>query len=228
MANLTKKSGERAGARRGERRLPMALAVIVTAVIYLGLPADFRIVTVAVYAYPALLLVFLLVMVVGDPGRIDRDNRWLRIATGVMITVMTVGAVVSAMRLVSFILRGDDFGSAQELLKVGAIIWASTVIAFSLWYWHLDCGGPTRRAKQSYAMLPAFHFPEQDLDSPAFAGWYPQFVDYLSLSFNTATAFGPADVSAVRHWSKLWLMSEAAISFAIVGLVIASAVNQLQ
>jgi len=206
----------------------MALAVVAEAVIYVFLPSDFRIVAVGLYAYPALLLVLLLVLIIGDPGRIDRDNRWLRLATGAMIGIVTATSAVSALRLVAFILRGNNFGSAQELLKIGAIIWTTTIIAFALWYWHLDCGGPTARANQSYSMLPAFHFPEQDLDDPAYAGWYPQFVDYLSLSFNTATAFGPADVSAVRHWSKLWLMSEAAISFAIVGLVIASAVNALQ
>jgi hypothetical protein len=35
------------------------------------------------------------------------------------------------------------------------------------------------------------------------AHWYPQFVDYLALSFNTATTFGPADVPAIERWAKL-------------------------
>ena len=37
----------------------------------------------------------------------------------------------------------------------------------------------------------AFHFPEHSLEPLVEAGWYPQFVDYLALSFNTATAFSP-------------------------------------
>jgi len=59
------------------------------------------------------------------------------------------------------------------------------------------------------------------------SGWYPQFVDYLALSFNTATAFSPADVSAIRHWSKLWIMAESSISLVLAALVVARAVNVL-
>jgi hypothetical protein len=75
--------------------------------------------------------------------------------------------------------------------------------------------------------LPAFRFPEHEIESLTEAGWYPQFVDYLALSFNTATAFGPTDVSAIRHWSKLWLMTEAGISLVLAALVVARAVNIL-
>ena len=74
---------------------------------------------------------------------------------------------------------------------------------------------------------PAFAFPEEGIDSPLYAQWYPQFVDYLALSFNTATAFSPTDVSAVRHWSKLWLMTESGLSLALIGLVLADAINAL-
>ena len=57
--------------------------------------------------------------------------------------------------------------------------------------------------------------------------WFAQFIDYFALSFNTSTAFGPADVSAIRHWSKLVLIVESAISLTLIGLVVARAVNVL-
>ena len=75
--------------------------------------------------------------------------------------------------------------------------------------------------------MPAFRFREQDLEGPGYDHWYPQFVDYLALSFNTSTTFGPTDVSPIRHWSKLWLMTQSAISLALIGLVVARAVNEL-
>ena len=59
------------------------------------------------------------------------------------------------------------------------------------------------------------------------AGWYPQFVDYVALSFNTALAFSPTDVSAIRPWAKVMMISESAISLALGALVIAYAVNIL-
>jgi hypothetical protein len=57
--------------------------------------------------------------------------------------------------------------------------------------------------------------------------WTPRFVDYLSLAFWTATAFSPADVSAIKPWAKLLMMVEAAASLALAALVIARAINVL-
>jgi hypothetical protein len=59
------------------------------------------------------------------------------------------------------------------------------------------------------------------------AHWVPKFVDYLSLGFWTATVFSPADVSAVRPWAKLLMITEAAVSLGIAELVIARAINIL-
>ena len=58
-------------------------------------------------------------------------------------------------------------------------------------------------------------------------GWYPKFPDYLALSFNTALAFEPADVAAVRVWAKLLMIVESLISLSLAALVIARAVNIL-
>jgi hypothetical protein len=41
------------------------------------------------------------------------------------------------------------------------------------------------------------------------ADWVPKFADYLPLSFWTATAFSPTDVSAIKPWAKLLMMTEA-------------------
>jgi hypothetical protein len=58
-------------------------------------------------------------------------------------------------------------------------------------------------------------------------GWYPRFIDYLHLSFTTATAFSPTDVSAIRSWAKLMMMAEEAISLVVALLVVSRAVNIL-
>jgi hypothetical protein len=205
----------------------MALAVLVSALMYLLIPAQFRVAEAFHYLYPAFLLLLLAILVIGDPGRIDREKRWLRVTAGVMIGVIALGTTVTVYRLVSGILEGASFGGADAVLLTGAVVWASTVIAFALWYWHLDSGGPAARANGTSTVLPAFRFPEHDLDDPRYADWYPQFVDYLALAFNTGTAFSPTDVSAVRHWSKLWLMAQSGLSLALIGLVIALAVNEL-
>jgi uncharacterized membrane protein len=58
--------------------------------------------------------------------------------------------------------------------------------------------------------------------------WYPKYLDYLYLSFTTAMAFSPTDVSAIRPWAKLMMMAEEAISLLVALLVVARAVNILK
>ena len=213
--------------REGERRWPMALAVLAAGVLYLFVTTDFQISDGTHYAYPVVLVVFLVILVIGDPGRIDRESRWLRVTTGLLIATVSASAAVSAVRLVIGILQKSDFTSPTQLLTLGAIVWTTNVIAFALWFWHLDAGGPAARAKGRTDDVAAFRFPEEDIPARMEAGWYPQFVDYFALSFNTGTAFSPTDVAPVRHWSKLALVGESAISLILVALVVARAVNVL-
>ena len=53
-------------------------------------------------------------------------------------------------------------------------------------------------------------------------------MDYLHLSVNTALAFSPTDVSAVKPWAKLMMMAEQMISVVVGILVVARAVNILR
>src|SRR3954462_9576328 len=189
------------------------------------LPASFRL--APHWLYPAFLVAFLVVLIAGDPGVIDRDHRWLRVTTGLMVGLITLVNGVSALRLVVKILTGQSFGSARELFATGALVWLINVITFGLWFWDLDGGGAAARAANPSGKNRAFVFPEMTLTEYAPAGWFPQFADYLVLSFNTATAFGPTDVSAIRRWAKLMMISESLISLVLATLVVSRAVNIL-
>ena len=59
-------------------------------------------------------------------------------------------------------------------------------------------------------------------------GWYPKFVDYLTLSFTSAMAFSPTDVSAIKPWAKLMMMAESVISLLVAILVVSRAVSILR
>lgn len=99
-------------------------------------------------------------LILGDPGRIDRQRTWLRVLTGVLIGVITIVNGGSSVRLVYDILFAHPFTQdARSLLAAGGVIWLTDVIAFGLWYWDLDRGGAAARALGSTAE-PAFLFPE--------------------------------------------------------------------
>jgi hypothetical protein len=215
-----------AAAVRGESRWPMALAVLTVGVMRLFLPPELR-VSDASGLFLVVIAVMVVALILGDPGRIDREVRWLRLLTGALIAVITLVNAGSSVRLVISIIYAEPFTqTARVLLACGGIIWLTNVIAFGLWYWDLDRGGAAARAAGS-TRRPAFLFPE--MSNPDFVGenWSPAFVDYLHLSFTTATAFSPTDVSPLKPWAKVMMMSEETISLALGILVVARAVNIL-
>ena len=215
-----------AAAVRGESRWPMALAVLTVGVMRLFLPPELR-VSDASGLFLVVIVVMGVALILGDPGRIDREVRWLRVLTGALIAVITLVNAGSSVRLVISIIYAEPFTqTARVLLACGGIIWLTNVIAFGLWYWDLDRGGAAARAAGS-TRRPAFLFPE--MSNPDFVGenWSPAFVDYLHLSFTTATAFSPTDVSPLKPWAKVMMMSEETISLALGILVVARAVNIL-
>ena len=204
----------------------MTVAALAAVALHQLLPGDFRL--SPHWIFPAFMVVFLLVLIVGDPGRIDRQRRWLQITTVLMIGLITMTNAFSAARLVAGIMtKGKSFDTAGQLLQIGAIVFLTNVIAFALWYWALDGGGAAARAARGPGHRAGFVFPEMTVPELVPGGWYPQFIDYFALSFNTATAFGPTDVAAIRPWAKLMMITEASISLALATLVVARAVNIL-
>ena len=179
------------------------------------------------WAFVTVVVVLLGILVIGDPGRIDRDSTWLRIMTGTLIGLISAVNAAAAVRLVAGIIGAAKFSTdANVLLGSGGAIWLSNVITFGLWYWDLDRGGAAARARGS-SRQPAFVFPEMTNAQYVAPGWYPKFIDYLHLSFTTATAFSPTDVSAIKPWAKIMMMTEEAISLLVAVLVVSRAVNIL-
>jgi hypothetical protein len=205
----------------------MAIAVVATGLLRAALPHELRNGDAA-YLFPALLVVLLAVLVIGDPGRIDRDRPWLHNLTSVLIGLITLANADAAVRLVIAIVDTTGWTqNAKVLLASGGAVWLSNVLAFALWFWNLDRGGPAARAAGTGAS-PALVFPEMVHADHVPAGWSPTFVDYLHFAFATATAFSPTDVSAVKAWAKLMMMAEEAVSLVVAILVVARAVNILK
>lgn len=203
----------------------MALAVLTVGALRLALPEGFAL--LPTWVFEALLLMFLAVLVIGDPGRVDRERPWLRVTTELMIGLIAVTNAVAVGRLVVGILDNAAFSTAPDLLRVGGVVWVTNVLTFALWFWDLDAGGAAARANGSPNHPVGFIFPEYTNPDLVEPGWFPRFVDYLALSFNTAMAFSPTDVAAVRPWAKLLLMAESMVSLLVAVLVLARAINIL-
>ena len=205
----------------------MATAVVATGLLRGALPHELRNGD-APWLFLVLVVVLLAVLIIADPGRIDRDRPWLHNLTSVLIGLITLANAAAAVRLVVGIVDVSNFTqNAKVLLASGADIWLANIIAFALWFWNLDRGGPAARAAGT-GTRPALIFPEMLHTEHVEEGWYPVFVDYFHFAFATAAAFSPTDVSAVKTWAKLMMMAESAISLVVGILVVARAVNILK
>lgn len=202
----------------------MALAVLVSAVLQFALPN--RHVLSPTFIFPTIELLLLVVLMVGDPGRIDRQSRLLRRLTLLLVAAMSLDNAAAVIELIAAILRDDREETGTVLLATGAAIWVINVIAFSLWYWLLDRGGPAERAVRS-GIAPGFLFGE--MQSPEFVrdDWSPEYVDYLYLAFTDASAFSPTDTLPITHWAKVLMFLQSAISLVVAVMIIARAVNIL-
>lgn len=209
----------------GEARWPMAAAVLAGLVLTMLRPAEVRVTPRPVL--PAVELVLLGVLIARDPGRIDRRAAWLRGVSIAVVALLALDAVVATVHLVTVLTQGGDVtASAAALLAAGAVVWASNVVVFSLLYWELDSGGAAARAHRM-PRAPDFAFPQQLNPEVAPPGWKPQFIDYLYLGLTACTAFSPTDVMPLTPRAKVLMGCESLISLAVLGLVIARAVNVL-
>jgi hypothetical protein len=111
-------------------------------------------------------------------------------------------------------------------LSASAGIWGSNVIVFALLYWELDSGGAARRAHDQ-PRSPDLAFPQQLSPHVAPPGWRPRFIDYLYVGMTASTAFSPTDAMPLAPWTKIAMATQSLISRALLGLVVARAVNVL-
>lgn len=217
--------GDGAGDVVGEPRWPVAGAVVAAIVLTLLLPDDLRL--GPNWALPVLEAVLLVVLIVADPGAIDRRSRALRVVGIALVALLGLSAMAATGFLVdSLITGGPETDSAGELLKAGSIVWISNNIAFAILYWELDSGGAAARA-HGLPPYPEIAFPQQLSPQVAAPGWRPRFIDYLYLGFTNATALSPTDAMPLAPWAKIAMTLQSVISLLLLALVIANAVNVL-
>ena len=201
----------------------MAGAVLAAMVLTILLPDSVR--AGPRWLLPLIEAVLLVTVIAADPGKINRRSRWLRAVSIVLVAVLVLGALLATAQLIDDLVHGGpETNSASELLQAGSIVWVSNNIAFALLYWELDGGGSAARAHH----LPThadFAFPQQLNPTIASLDWRPRFIDYLYLGFTNATAFSPTDTMPLAPWAKIAMMAQSLVSLAILGLVIARAVN---
>ncbi|WP_263997719.1 hypothetical protein [Mycobacterium yunnanensis] len=208
-----------------ENRWPVLIAIVAAIVIQHAIPVQYTVLP----RWPLIGMELLLVVVtlVVNPMRMSRRTTVGRWASLILTAAITVDNCASAVVLARRILGGEVSNDAAVLLGGGAAIFVTNVIAFGIWFWELDRGGPfaRRSGEQPY---PDFLFPQMTDPSKARPDWRPTFVDYLYVSFTNVVAFSPTDTMPLARWAKGMMTLQALVSTTTIALVIARAVNVLR
>ena len=141
----------------------------------------------------------------------------------ILLGVISLDNAFALLALIASLVSGQERSGGQLLLK-GMTVWGTNVIAFGLWFWGLDRGGPVRR-REPDPPPPDFQFPQMENPQLAEPGWHPRLVDYIYISFTNSIAFSPTDAMPLTRWAKLLMLAESAISAVSILLVTARAVN---
>ena len=196
---------------------------MVCAALYVVLPG--RLVVGPRWALPVLIVLPLIPLSARRHRRPD-ESRLVRRATVTLIALITIANVISVLLLVHELLH-TNVSQGRSLIYSAVAVWLTNVIAFGLWFWELDRGGPHLRAGD-VAGWPDIQFPQMENPSLAPADWRPHFVDYLYTSFANGTSFAPADAMPLSLQAKALFAGESIVSLVTIAVVAARAVNILR
>ena len=112
--------------------------------------------------------------------------------------------------------KGD--GGAISLMIDVLTMWFINILLFGLLYWILDSGGPFVRNRELL-------FPQFTMNSKEAKEWRPDIIDYITLAFTTATAFGPTDTYFLSRRFKLIMIIQVCTSLTILTVLASRAVS---
>lgn len=222
--------------RRGEARLPAAVAVVVAIVLYLALPE--QLLVAPRFVVPALEFLLLVPLIAINPRRVTRQTRLSRVLSLTLVAVIAVTNLGALGLLIHDLVAGA--GDSGQALLLGALqVWLTNIIAFGLAYWELDRGGPVKRTQTGRSELPLadFRFSQDENQdtveevadgSSAKADWVPTLVDYLYVSVTNSTAFSPTDTMPLSTRAKAMMAVQSVAALLTSLLVIARAVSVLK
>ena len=209
-------------------RATAAALVLVAIGVQLIIPQ--RLVLGPLLLLPIVELVLLVILLVGRLRIRDPHHGGLRVVALVLSMIMVLATVLATGRLVEMVVTGPAGVTPTDLIRAGAGIWVTNVIAFALLYWEFDLGGPARRAADQAepgpAPVPDFLFPQYDSTRTPH-DWQPTVADYLYTSFTNATAFSPTDTMPTGHRAKAMMATQSAVALITMAFLFARAVNAL-
>ena len=214
--------------RVSESRWPPAIAIAIAIALQLRVPPSLAV--GPRYILPIAATFLFVAVLILHPRRFGPNHQLLRKVSMALIAAISLGNAGSLSLLIHRLLNGGSITGRKidghRLILTGAEIWLTSLLAFGLWFWELDRGGPGARIRGE-EQAPDLYFVQMSDDLLRRIPWSPSFVDYLYVSVTNSTAFSPTDTLPLRPRMKALMAVQAMASLATVGIVGARAVNIL-
>jgi hypothetical protein len=208
-----------------EPRWPVMVAVVAVVALLTMLPARVRVFP----QWVSYVLAIALIVPMAALAFATAKAPWLRIERIVTLLFFAIAGFAMVDQLVHLLgsMVGRSAGlSGLQLLTSSIAVWAMNVLIFSVAYWRTDRGGPEARVRRT-STKPDWLFPQEGVPDQVRPDWHPTFIDYLFLSYCTATSFSPTEAQPLTSRAMLLLMMESMISLVTVIAVAARAINIL-
>ncbi len=140
-------------------------------------------------------------------GTFVGTRRWGRLVLMAAAGSLAVTVAVAITKIAYLVIYHSETIEGVRLFETALLIWVSNVIVFAVLYHLLGEGD--------------FVFPRSE-KAPAAP---LVFLDWLFLSYTTATAFSPTDTAPLTTRARMLMMCEATISLITLAIAAARAIN---
>lgn len=144
--------------------------------------------------------------------------RFFDVTLGLSVLALSVNAITLVASLF------DRGAQPAFLLLSSMLVYVQNVAVFTAWYWRFDHSFRHVQFVED-GTHPALVFPHDSAGFSTLQNWTPGIVDYVFLSFNTASTFGPTLPVPLRVSVQLGMMIEVTIAISVLGMLSARAIG---
>lgn len=204
---MTAKSG-RTPSALVRRDWSESVVLLVCTLLFLSVPGRYTLgpPSVAIALLALLIACFAASVVLTIAG----ERRPARLVLAATATVVAVSIVLALIQIVYLVIYRAAEVDGIRLIETAVVIWIGDVIVFAIFY---SLIGDTD-----------FLFPQSPHPQHGAA---KNFLDYVFLSFTTATAFSPTDTAPLTTRARVLMMVEAIVSLLTIAVAAARAINIL-
>lgn len=143
-----------------------------------------------------------------------------------MFDIMLVLALLALLNNLAGLIVSifDPKVKAGFLLLSACLVYLENIAVFVGYYWRFDHKFQ-ERISAGEIIHPAVMFPQNTIETQSMKGWRPGFMDYLFLSFNTASTFGPTLPVPLSAPIQSGMMMQVSIAMTVLIMIAARAIG---